>query len=174
VREHFAQLDFYFHYQGKPLVVTYHNGQNDAIDEIEWENTFFTLRRIRPYFSDVWAYVDHYPQRLNREWMPTSPGFDSYLEDAYLARYYHKLPEPDYAAIRQKSQSASREEGQFFERQMLRARLGDPKIIFISGWNDWQYANQIEPAVEYRFQYLDLAARLLGRAAETQSYRDMD
>ena len=54
------------------------------------------------------------------------------------------------------------------------ARQVNPEIIILSGWNDWQYANQIEPAVEYRFQYVDLAARLLGRAAETQSYRDMD
>ena len=52
------------------------------------------------------------------------------------------------------------------------ARYGNPDIIFISGWNDWQYANQIEPAVEYGFQYVDIAARLLGRGPETAPYRD--
>ena len=174
IRDQFAQKDFYFQYQGKPLVVTYHNGQNDAIDEIEWENQFFSLRRIRPYYSDVLAYVDHYPQRLNREWMPASPGFDAYLEEAYLAKYFRKEPDPDYAAIRQRCHSAGREDGKFYEKQLLRARQGDPKIIFISGWNDWQYANQVEPAVEYRFKYVDMTARLLGREAETQTYKNMD
>ena len=55
--------------------------------------------------------------------------------------------------------------------RLLRARYGDPDIIFISGWNDWQYANQIEPAVEYGYRYVDLAASLLGRSAETAPYR---
>ena len=50
-------------------------------------------------------------------------------------------------------------------------RYGNP-IHLHSGWNDWQYANQIEPAVEYGCQYVDLAASLLGRAAETAPYRD--
>ena len=48
---------------------------------------------------------------------------------------------------------------------------GDPEIIFISGWNDWQYGCQIEPAVEYGFKYVDLAAQVLGREAETAPYR---
>ena len=68
-------------------MLTYHNGDNHAIDEVEWENEFFTLRRIRPYHSDVWSYVEHYPQRLSREWMAVSPGSDPYLEHAYLAKY---------------------------------------------------------------------------------------
>jgi hypothetical protein len=174
VRENLAERGFYYRYGGRPLVVTYHNGTNEAIDEIEWENDYFTLRRIRPYHSDVWSYVEHYPQRLNREWMVASPGSDPYLELAYLAKYYHKDPQPDYEKIRQDSLKSAddREGGEYFKKQLLRARYGNPNIIFISGWNDWQYANHIEPAVEYGYQYVDMAARLLGRAAETASYRD--
>ena len=33
------------------------------------------------------------------------------------------------------------------------------------------YANRIEPAVEYGYRYVDLAASLLGRSAETAPYR---
>ena len=32
--------------------------------------------------------------------------------------------------------------------------------------------NQIEPAVEYQFFYLDLTSKVLGRWAETAPYRD--
>lgn len=174
VREHLAEKAFYYHYEGRPLVVTYHNGRNDVIDEIEWENEYFTLRRVRPYYSDVWCYVDHYPQRLSREWMVASPGFDSYLEHAYIAKHVDKQVDFDLDKIRKDTRkgAAEREEGAYFERQLLRARHGNPNIIFISGWNDWQYANQIEPAVEYEYQYVDMAARLLGRKVETALYRD--
>ena len=44
-------------------------------------------------------------------------------------------------------------------------------MIFISGWNDWAWCLQIEPAKEYGFTYVDMAARLLGRETETQPYR---
>ena len=47
----------------------------------------------------------------------------------------------------------------------------NPDVLFVSGWNDWAYCLQIEPAVEYGFQYVDLLARLLGRETETLSYR---
>ena len=174
VRENFAEEDYYCRYRGRPFVVTYHNHRNDAIDEIEWENEYFTMGRIRPYYSDVWCYVGHYPQRLSREWMVASPGFDPYLELAYTAKHLRGEANPDLDKIFTESRGAAadREEGAYFEKQLLRVRQGNPDITFISGWNDWQYANQIEPAVEYGFQYVDQAARLLGREAETAPYRD--
>jgi hypothetical protein len=64
-----------------------------------------------------------------------------------------------------------REDG-FFEKQMLRVRAVNPEILFISGWNDWQYGCQIEPAKEYGFKCVDTAARLSGREAETAPYRE--
>ena len=56
-------------------------------------------------------------------------------------------------------------------RQLLRAREASPVFIFVSRWNDWQGCLQIEPAVEYEFKYVDMAARLLGRSTETLPYR---
>jgi hypothetical protein len=67
--------------------------------------------------------------------------------------------------------AAVREGGRYFEKQLLRARECNPEIIFVSGWNDWQCSIQIEPAVEYEFKYVDMAARLLGREHETLPYR---
>jgi hypothetical protein len=172
VREHLAERDSYFRYNARPLVVAFLNGRNDAINEIECTTNDIEIRRIRPYYSDVWCYVDFYPQMVNKEWMVVSPGFDDYLENAYIARHIRKNENADLKEIRRKRLFADREDGTFFERQMLRARGIDPAIIFISGWNDWQYGNQIEPAVEYGYTYVDLAARLLGRSKETEPYRD--
>ena len=169
IRENLADRDFYFRYQGKPLVTPYLNTYPDSIDEVEWRNDDFTFRRIRPYRSDVWSYIHPYPQPLRRDWMVVCPGYDSFLEQAYLGK---REGNTDLEAIRAAASTADREDGAFFERQLLRARAGDPEIIFISGWNDWQYGNQIEPAEEYGYQYVDLAARLLGRERETAAYRD--
>ena len=65
-----------------------------------------------------------------------------------------------------------RQDGEFFRQQFRVARQVNPEIVFLSGWNDWQYGCQIEPAKEYRFKYVDLAARFLGREEETRPYRD--
>lgn len=172
VREHLADRDFYFRYQGKPLVLTYLNGESEAIDTIEQENTFFALRRVKPYKTDVWSYIEDYPQTAHQEWMPVNPGFDAFLEAAYFDKYIYQKG-VDLEAIRQHSEiaAACREDGALFERQLLRAREVNPDIIFISGWNDWQCCLQIEPAVEYGFKYIDTAARLLGRERETVAYR---
>ena len=67
---------------------------------------------------------------------------------------------------------ADREDGQYYVRQLTHAANANPEILFISTWNDWQYANQIEPAVEYGFKYVDLTVKSLGRWEETAAYRD--
>jgi hypothetical protein len=175
IREHMAERDFYYLYDGRPLIVTYLNGApgaNRAIDQVEVENTYFELRRIRPFETDVWSYIENYPQMLRRGWMSACPGFNSFLENAYMAKYMHTDRPFDLDAVRKASSKADREDGAFYERQLLLAKQTNPHIIFVSGWNDWQYGNHIEPAVEYRFQYVDLTAKVLGRWQETEPYRD--
>ena len=80
IRQHLSEESFYFRYHGKPLVLTYLNGENRAISEVEWNNTYFSLRRVRPYVTDVWSYVEHYPQSRRKDWMPVSPGINAFLE----------------------------------------------------------------------------------------------
>jgi hypothetical protein len=215
VRRHLAPRDFYFRRHGKPLVVTFVNGpmgECDALEEAVWQTEDIELRRLRAFFmgSDCWRSVDSYPQRLNKEWMSVCPGYDAYVEDASIARHVRQDEPLDLDVVRRKAFRADRENGAFFEKQLLRARHANPEIIFISGWNDWQYGrgscksrqrdprntrkhakkpfvfrviscvswafcerlgNHIEPAVEYGFQYVDMAARLLGREPETASYQ---
>ncbi len=172
IRAHFSGKDWYFRYHGRPLVLTYLNGDSDAIDELEFRNTYFELRRVRPYRSDVWSYIEHYPQMRRKTWMSACPGMNAFLEDAYLAKHVRKDPGFDLEEIRRKAHHDDREDGLYFRRQLQWARDADPEILFISGWNDWQYGNHIEPAVEYRFQYVDLAAECLGRWDETAPYRE--
>jgi len=176
IRKHMAEQDYYYRYQGRPLVVTYLNGlpgANRAIDEVEYENTFFTLRRIRAYDSDVWSYIEKYPQRLNRNWMSACPAIDPYLEMAYQAAHMGGPQPPDYRKIREEADKhrADRENGAYYRKQLGRARQANPEIVFISGWNDWQYGCQIEPAREYGHLYVDLTAEILGRWDETEPYR---
>lgn len=172
IQEQLAKQPFYYQYHGKPLVLAYLNYGDDEFNIIAQEYPDFSLRRIRPFKTDVWSYIEDFPQTENREWMPVNPGFDPYLENAYCAKYLEKK-ELNLEEVRLCSQvaAARREDGQLFERQLLRTREIDPEIIFISGWNDWQCCLQIEPAVEYGFKYIDMAAKLLGREAETLSYR---
>jgi hypothetical protein len=168
VRNHFAPKPFYFRWNNKPMVLIYVNHMNPLLNQLEKEAGDFTLQPIRAYDGkEYWSYCNEWPQPENREWMPVSPGIDSFLERAYLAR---KKGEPRLHASEWKR--FDRQNGEYFRKQFQAARRVNPKFIFISGWNDWQYGLQIEPAIEYRFQYVDLAAQMLGREDETEPYRD--
>lgn len=101
----------------------------------------FQFQRVQPFKTDVWSYIENYPQTLNREWMPVNPSFDGYLETAYKQKYVENITDLNMDVIRHQGSKAvaRREDGRLFEKQLLRAREGDPEILFISGWNDWQW-----------------------------------
>ena len=172
IREHLAQSAFYFRLDGKPLVVTYLNGASPEIDALDREYApFLTIRRLSPYPNvKGWRY---FGPAGDAECMTVNPGADGFMEEAFIAKYVNKQAIDD-EAYRKRGQAAveQRAGGRTFEDQLLKARQVDPQIIFISGWNDWAWCLQIEPAKEYGFQYVDIAARLLGREAETRPYRD--
>jgi hypothetical protein len=171
IRENLAGLDFYCRHDGKPLVVTYLNKPSPEIDELDQEYApFLTIRRISP-FRNVkgWRY---FGPDGDKECMTVNPGADGFMEEAFITKYIDKKPIDD-EAFRKRGRAAveQRAEGAYFENQLLKARQVDPQLIFISGWNDWAWCLQIEPAKEYGFKYVDLAARMLGREAETRPYR---
>ena len=171
IRKNLAERDSYYRFEGKPLVVTYLNKPSPEIDALDREYApFLTIRRISPY-RDVkgWRY---FGPDGDKECMTANPGADGFMEEAFIARHVHKKP-VDAEALRTRGKAAveQRAGGKYFENQLLKAREIDPRLIFISGWNDWAWCLQIEPAEEYGFLYVDLAARLLGREAETRPYR---
>ena len=171
VRRNLAPRDFYYRLDGKPLVMTYLNGASPEIDALDREyEPYLAIRRITPYQGvKGWRY---FGPEGDAECMTVNPGADGFMEEAFITKYVNKKPIDD-AAFRKRGKAAfeQRADGKYFENQLLKARRVDPKVIFISGWNDWAWCLQIEPAKEYGFQYVDLAARLLGREAETRPYR---
>ena len=171
VRKNLADRDFYYRLNGKPLVMTYLNKSSPELDAISREyDKFFTIRYISPDPAlPGWRYIG---PGGDKECMTANPGFDSFMEEAFIAKYVNKQP-IDEKAVRERAKAAiaQRADGKFFQQQILQARQTDPKLIFISGWNDWACCLQIEPAKEYGFKYVDQAARLLGRENETRPYR---
>ena len=70
IKEHLASRDFYFKYEGKPLVVPYLNGVlGDLDDTFEKYRGEFAIRYIRPGESDFWSYIEHFPQQIRNGWM---------------------------------------------------------------------------------------------------------
>jgi len=171
VRKNLANRDFYYHFEGKPLVMTYLNGRAPDLDKVDEENkSFFTLRRISADRETAgWKYIG--PDG-DAECMTANPSFDGFMEEAFINKTFKKktvnrdkLREHGKAVIEQRA------DGKNFENQLLKARQVNPKVIFISGFNDWACCMQIEPAKEYGCKYLDLSAQLLGRQTETLPYR---
>jgi len=171
VRKNLANRDFYYRLGDKPLVMTYLNGPAPDLDKIDRENEpFFTLRRISPNAETPgWKY---FGPAGDQECMTVNPGANGFMEEAFINKYVNKQPIDDKAFRgRGKAAIEQRADGKYFENQLLQARQVNPKVILISGWNDWAWCLQIEPAKEYGFKYVDLAARLLGRETETLPYR---
>ncbi len=182
---------YYFKHRDKPFIMLYINDLiPETISTINKEFPAFTYQkvsgeRINPEYS---AYIEEYPQELKDDWMPVSPGFDSSLEEIYLRDLYIKSDDDGQkktirkyfndidATIEDIRSNPNHKEdwkgGETFKKQLTRAYKHQPEIIFISGWNDWQFGNQIEPAVEYGFKYVDMTAEILERVEETESYRD--
>jgi hypothetical protein len=171
IRNNLANRGFYYRLDDKPLVVTYLNGSAPEIDKIDREyEQFFTLRRLSPYPGvPGWKY---FGPAGDQECMTVNPGADGFMEEAFITKYVNKKA-VDTKALRERGKAAieQRADGKYFENQIVKARQVNPKLIFISGWNDWAWCLQIEPAKEYGFQYIDMAARLLGRETETLPYR---
>ena len=171
IRKNLADRDFYYRLDGKPLVMSYHNGSAPALVKIDQENEkFFTIRHISSAANRPgWKYFGPVG---DKECFTVNPGANGFMEGAFIAKHVNKQPVDDNA-LRKRGKAAvkQRANGKYFENQLLKARQTNPKVIFISGWNDWAWCLQIEPATEYGFKYVDLAAKLLGREAETAPYR---
>ena len=167
-----ATKDFYYRLDGRPLVVRYLNNPAPDFSQIDAEYSHnLTLRKISPGTTEgAWGYF--YSPAASPECMTINPGADGFMETAFITNKLNHQPiDVDALKAHGKAVLAARKDGKVFEDELLRVRAVNPKLIFLSGWNDWAYCMQMEPAKEYGFLYVDMAARLLGRGGETAGYR---
>lgn len=188
LKENIIEHPYYFKYKNnKPLIIIYVN--DDIAEIIQNLRIKFPEFEIQPLagaelFPNYWQYIEKYPQTLRKDWMTVCPGVDSSLEDLYERDMYIKtknelfgrfVKDPNLSTEFMRKNPAykidRKDDGSSYKEQLLRAINNNPDIIFISGWNDWQFGNQIEPAKEYGFKYVDMTADLLGRSDEVKLYR---
>jgi hypothetical protein len=149
--------DLWFRWDGKPLILADARklGRGDRNLQVtlleprfEALRSFFTFRRPQPdYFQgqtgpDEWSWLEVYPQHVftnaagQREQMSVgvaqnavSNRLGSMSEPGARGRSFHQLPTftpPGAEAY-----------GLNVAEQWARARREDPRLIFITGWNEW-------------------------------------
>ncbi len=65
-------------------------------------------------------------------------------------------PGYDDRKIRDPGLYTPREDGEYYRRSWETALASDPDVVLITSWNEWPEATNIEPSVEFGYEYLDL------------------
>jgi hypothetical protein len=129
--------DLWFHWQGKPLLITPTEGVSEEM------KAFFTLRtswawtRGHAWFGDgrdKWPWLDFAPQAPGWHEAPNKaecvPVGVSQHATSNIGRSYHGSRQPAPAECRSG-------EGLYFDEQWRHALPQQPEFIFITGWNEW-------------------------------------
>ena len=121
MRKNLAHRDFYYHLQGKPLVIRYMNGQAPDLEGIDHQcQSFFTLRLM----GKQWSYIG---LAGNRECMTVSPGADAYLETAFITKCVnHGTVDVNALCQHGKEVIRQRDDGRLFEQQLIQAHKPIP------------------------------------------------
>ena len=129
--------DLWFYWNGKPLLLTPLEGLSNEVKE------YFTLRHSWAWHDpegwfgdgkDKWPWVDHYPQLPGWHTSPEEPEQISVCVAQHpvsnIGRSFHNDSQPDPNRI-------TPEMGHCFTEQCQRALEVDPKLVFLTGWNEW-------------------------------------
>lgn len=65
-------------------------------------------------------------------------------------------PGYDDTKIRRPGLLTPRENGAYYRRSWEKAIAADPDAVFITSWNEWPEATNVEPSVEFGYQYAEL------------------
>ena len=134
--------DLWFYWDGKPLMIF---AANPALDNTplydEEVAEFFTFREMwglqRLTKPNTWSFLQHYPQDVgvdedgNAEFMSVSVA----QQETYMSyptargKSYHDGQQPPPEEWDHRGHNAA--------EQWERALEKDPKLIFITGWNEW-------------------------------------
>ena len=177
--------DHWFMWDGKPLMIS---AQNPALDNTPTYDDvvaeFFTFRnmwglqRIRE--PNLWSFLQHYPQDIGyneageAEFMSVSTA----QQETYMSyptahgKSYHNGQQPppeEWDFI-----------GRNFAEQFERAIEKDPKLIFITGWNEWVAQRFEDEQGNTRFtdawciEYNRDIEPMRGGSTDTQYYQMVD
>ncbi|MGL6225724.1 MAG: hypothetical protein ACRC10_03750 [Thermoguttaceae bacterium] len=130
----------WFYWQGKPLLLANSKDQSQTVLD------YFTLKQSwawtkgHSWFGNgknKWAWLDHYPQ--NPGWSESRSIPEQIVVCAgqhpvsNIGRSFHdgKEPTEEERTVEMKAQ------GLCFAEQWKRALEVDPRVVFITGWNEW-------------------------------------
>lgn len=90
--------------------------------------------------------------------------WNAYLQASYHGKIFAATVVPGYddRVIRDPGLYVPREGGTFYQTRWDVATSNAPHWILITSWNEWHEGTEIEPSIEYGYQYLD----------STKVYRD--
>jgi hypothetical protein len=129
--------DLWFHWKGKPLLLTPTEGLSDEV------KTFFTIRtswawtRGHAWFGDgkdKWPWLDFAPQVPGWHEAPNKAecvpvGVSQHIT-SNIGRSFHGSRQPAPAECRPG-------DGLYFDEQWRHALPHNPEFLFITGWNEW-------------------------------------
>ena len=145
--------DFWFRWEGKPLMMGKYTGDNEAIHD------FFTFKRSWAWTDggwytetdgeDRWAWLDHYPQ---------NPGYqDGVPEYISVTTSHHPIGEfaiGKSTGANRKDPPVYSNEGTYFSLQWERALEVDPPVVGITQWNEYLAQRFVYPHSQHRVNYL--------------------
>ena len=125
-------------------------------DSLDYD-VYIIVDRLSPLVLDLFdGYHTYNPCRI-----PAAELAAKYNSASLAARYQHKLFAatilPGYCdtIIRDPGLTVDREDGAFYSSRFEIAAASEPNFILITSWNEWHEGTEIEPSVEYSYQYLD-------------------
>lgn len=139
--------DLWFYWQGKPLIMAYPDNVSEKI------KNFFTFRPPQPDYrkgpsrDDHWSWLEVYPQKGYVEYAPgkyemvavgTSQNATDSLAPAAMNDARGQVYGRSYTRANGfDSRPQAHHYGLNFQEQWSRAFELDPKLVFITGWNEW-------------------------------------
>lgn len=143
--------DLWFLWDGKPLILADPDRALDHGDtgpDTERKRSFFTFRKPQPsYFAgptqpDMWSWLEVHPQHVYRNAKGEKEMMAVGVAQNAVGHQLSAMSEPGargrsfHDGAKDTTPGAVRQ-GLNFAEQWRHARAEDPRLVFITGWNEW-------------------------------------